>query len=225
MSLYTNQEHDFTQEEIRFLDALASQAAMAIHNASLYDEIKKRADELQQKTSALEKSNKVKMEFLGVMSHELRTPLNVIMGYTDMILDGLLGELNAEQENGLHTVARQSKNLLSMVESILDATKIEADALVARSEKVNLTELLDELRQSHQVAAEKEITLSWDYRDDLPLVETDAEKLRQILHNLINNAVKFTHQGMVTVTARIIEGSVEFTVQTSALASTRRSCH
>ncbi len=191
-------------QEIQLLTSMAGQIAVAVENASLYQEIMKRADELQRKTWQLEKADKVKMEFLGLMSHELRTPLNVIMGYTDLLFDGALGEINAAQGNGLRAVMTQSKDLLTMVENIMVATNAEAGTLVARWGKISLMEFLDELQQSHSVPAGKEIKLSWKYPTDFSLVETDADRLRQILHNLISNAIKYTEKGTVTVTARLL---------------------
>ena len=194
-------------EELQLLTSMAGQIAVAVENAWLYEEIMSRADELQRKTWELEKANKVKTEFLGIMSHELRTPLNVIMGYTDLLLDGALGEINTEQGDGLRAVMTQSKDLRTMVENVVVATNAEAGTLVARWGKMSLTEILDELQQSHSVPAAKEVELRWDYQTDFSLVETDVDRLRQILHNLINNAIKYTENGTVTVTARIIEDS------------------
>ncbi|MDP2601699.1 MAG: GAF domain-containing protein [Deltaproteobacteria bacterium] len=191
-------------QEIQLLTSMAGQIAVAVENASLYQEIMKRADELQRKTWQLEKADKVKMEFLGLMSHELRTPLNVIMGYTDLLFDGALGEINAAQGDGLRAVMTQSKDLLTMVENIMVATNAEAGTLVARWGKISLTEFLDELQQSHSVPAAKEIKLSWEYQTDFSVVETDADRLRQILHNLINNAIKYTEKGEVRITARLL---------------------
>ena len=94
LSFYTQDQHKFAHEEMDFLSTLASQAAMAIHNAQLYEQI-------QHQAVALEKSNKVKDEFLSVMSHELRTPLNLIMGYTSTVKDGIFGDINPEQQKAL----------------------------------------------------------------------------------------------------------------------------
>ncbi|MBI2359824.1 MAG: GAF domain-containing protein, partial [Deltaproteobacteria bacterium] len=101
LTFFTKEEHEFSDEEIAFLSTLAGQTAIAIENSQLYEETKKQAEELEGKNIELEKSNKVKEEFLSVMSHELRTPLNVVMGYTAMMRDGLLGEINPKQGEAL----------------------------------------------------------------------------------------------------------------------------
>jgi signal transduction histidine kinase len=115
--------HRFLHSVSRFLRTLGGQAAAAIQNSQLYEQTKKQAIDL-------EKANQVKDEFLGVMSHELRTPLNVIAGYTKIVQGRVLGEINAEQVKALDKVSRQSNELLVLVNSIMNATKIEAGAVI-----------------------------------------------------------------------------------------------
>ncbi|MBI1994764.1 MAG: GAF domain-containing protein, partial [Deltaproteobacteria bacterium] len=116
ISIFTKEQHLFTGEEIKSFSTLAGQAAVAIHNAQLFEDIKHQAVEL-------ERANSVKTEFLSVMSHELRTPLNVVMGYTGMVQDKMLGEINEEQEKVLGKVIRHSGDLLGMITSILDRSR------------------------------------------------------------------------------------------------------
>lgn len=207
LSFYTKGTYEFDFEEVEFLATLAGQASIAIHNSTLFEQTKKQAIEL-------DKANQVKDEFLSVMSHELRTPLNVIVGYTDMLHDGVLGEVNPEQNDALDKVLSRSKALLSMISSILQATSIEAEASRVDSRETNLEELLKELRSTCIVPMGKELTLKWDYPSELPLVKTDREKLKQILQNLVNNAIKFTEKGHVSISVRHIPGAqaVEFKV-------------
>jgi signal transduction histidine kinase len=182
---------DFSQPEMDLIQQLANEVAVAIQNAQLYRD--------------LEKSDKVKTEFLGVMSHELRTPLNVIIGYTNLMLDGVLGEINPQMNDGLQKVTRQSKDLLSMVESIMEATKIESESVVVETHEVDLSNFLADLRSSYGAHVEKDVSLAWDYPSALPVIKTDNFKLAHILHNLINNALKFTEAGKVTISARVVE--------------------
>jgi signal transduction histidine kinase len=153
------------------------------------------------------RSNRVKDEFLSVMSHELRTPLTSLMGYMGMMQDKILGKLTREQETALEKMAGGSKALLTMIETIMEATKIETGAIVVERNAANLTEALESLRLTYDRSVGKEIALIWDYPDDLPTINTDAAKLKQILRHLINNAIKFTEKGHVTVSARIKEGN------------------
>ena len=189
----------YTNGEVALLQTFSDQAAIAINNAQLYE--------------ALQRANKVKEEFLGIMSHELRTPLNVIIGYSSLIRDGMLGEINHEQENALKKVMIQSTELLSMLNSILQATQIESGNVVAETADVFVGQLLADLESIYELPLDKEITINWDY-PPLPAVKTDSDKLRQILRNLIDNAIKFTAKGQVTVAARFQEsqGHVVFKV-------------
>ena len=188
LTFFTREEHDFSSEEVKFLTTLAAQAAIAIYNAQVYEE--------------MVKANQVKNEFLSVMSHEFRTPLNVITGYTGMLKDKGLGEINSEQEKALQKTIDRSRELLAMINGILYATSIEAEAVKVETHNVNLTDFLNELESSYDIPLSKEVTLKWDYESNLPVVKTDSEKLRHILENLINNAIKFTERGQVTLSAR-----------------------
>ena len=199
LSFYCQRERYFSDEEVNFLRTLAGQAAGAIQNSQLYEQTKQQAIDL-------EKANKVKDEFLGVMSHELRTPLNVIAGYTKIVQDGVLGEINAEQVNALDKVTRHSNELLVMVNSIMDATKIEAGAVIVECDELPLPEFLDELKLLYEYPLGKDVILRWAYASNLPVIRTDRDKLKHILQNLINNALKFTEVGHVTVSASHVAG-------------------
>jgi signal transduction histidine kinase/putative methionine-R-sulfoxide reductase with GAF domain/HAMP domain-containing protein len=192
--------------EVQLLEALADQIAVAIENSELYENVKQKVEELQQKTAELERANKVKDEFLSVMSHELRTPLHGVIGYMGLMQDKMLGDLNQEQERALDKMSGFSKDLLTMIESIMEATKIEAGAIVVEQQTVNLTDFLNDLRSAYPIPLSKKLTLNWDLSPGLPLIETDSTKLKQILQNLINNAIKFTDEGSVTVSARCLDG-------------------
>jgi len=183
--------------EIQLLEAVADQVAVAIENSQLYGEMVKLAADLS-------RSNKVKDEFLSVMSHELRTPLNVVMGYTGMIKDRMLGEINPEQEKALEKVISRARDQLTMISSILQATQLEAEGVKVESQEFGLGDFLGDLRSSYEGSFGKELTLIWDYPSDLPVIKTDSEKLKHILQNLINNAIKFTEKGSVKVSARCL---------------------
>jgi len=190
----------YSDSEVALVQTFADQAALALENARLYEEMVKLAADLS-------RSNKVKDEFLSVMSHELRTPLNVVMGYVGMIKDGMLGEINPEQEKALEKVLTQSRDQLGMINGILQATQMEAEGVRVERREVRLEDFLDDLRSGYEIPLGKELSVIWDYPPELPVVHTDAEKLKQVLQNLINNAIKFTEKGNVTVSARYLNGS------------------
>jgi signal transduction histidine kinase len=191
----TKEEHHFAEEEIGFLLTLTGQVAIAYHHAQLFDQIQRQANDLRQ-------ANHVKDEFLGVVSHELKTPLNVIAGYSSMLTEGMLGEITPIQQKALQTVSRQSKELHNLINSVLQVNSIEAEMLQAEFQQVNFWEFLSELRAFYDYPLAKDVRLIWELRTDLPIVDADRGKLRHILENLINNAIKFTDQGSVTISAR-----------------------
>jgi signal transduction histidine kinase/HAMP domain-containing protein len=195
LSFYLREEHRFTDREIEFFTMLGGQTSIAINNSLLYERTRQQA-------AALEKSNKIKDEFLSVISHELRTPLNVIMGYTTMLKDSVLGEINSAQKDALGKIANRTGDLLSMINAILNVISIDARSATTESEEVDLAAFMDELKSDFSaIERTKEISLKWDYPANLPIMESDSKKLKTILQNLISNALKFTEQGTVTVSA------------------------
>ena len=212
LGFYTKEARQFTEEEVEFLKALGGQAAIAIHNAQLYEEITRQAAEL-------EKASKVNSEFLGVISHELKTPLNVVMGYTGMIKDKIL----VDQDRALGRIAKSSNELLTMIDSILDATRIESGATSVQSEGFHLGNFLIELKSFYDFSPDKEVRLVWDYPSELPMIRTDSVKLKHVLQNLINNAIKFTDKGHVTISVRMKQATGERQQAEKALTHASRS--
>lgn len=212
IGFYTRQQLHFSNEQIEFLSTFAGQAAIAINNSQLYGQTRKQAVELQE-------ANKAKAEFLSVMSHELRTPIAAVIGYTEMIRNKLLGRINQEQEQTLGKIFRNSKDLLSMINSILEASRIESQTVKVEAHEVPLGRFLGELRASYDVPINKDVTLVWRYPEDLPIIRTDGWKLRHIVQNLIDNAVKYTDRGRVTISARHFSRNqtVEFRVEDTGI--------
>jgi signal transduction histidine kinase/HAMP domain-containing protein len=210
LGFYLKEQHSFPKEEVEFLSALAGQVAIGINNAQLYEKIKKQASEL-------EEANQAKDEFLNVMSHELRTPLNVITGYAEVLSQGVLGEIQREQLHAVKTISFQSRELLRMINEILQVGSIEAGKVKANCENVNMLDFLIELRSGYEILSKKEISLHWNIPSRLPIVRTDGEKLKHVLQNLINNAIKFTENGSVTVSAECISKALEFKVKDTGI--------
>ena len=196
IAFYAKGHGAFSDQENEFLGALAGQAAAAIRNSQVHGEIKKLA-------SDLERANHVKDEFLGVMSHELRTPLNVAKGYVEMLQTGFFGNLVAEQQEALDKVAAQHRVQLGMVNNILNAIAMESEVARAHYEDVSLIDLFDELHDAYPQPLDGKLTFHWNYPLDTHAVRTDKTKLQYIPHNLINNAVKFTPEGSITVSAKL----------------------
>ena len=193
----TREEHEFGDEEIDFLSTLAGQAAIAIHHAELYAQIQRQAEDLRG-------AHRVKDEFLRVVSTQLKTPLSVITGYADMFLEGLLGAMTPIQEKAIETVSRQSKDLHALISTVLQVSNIEAEPLHIERHEINVWEFMSELRALYDYPLANDVKLVWDYPADFPPVEGDHRKLRQIFENLINNAIKFTERGTITITVRYL---------------------
>jgi signal transduction histidine kinase/CheY-like chemotaxis protein len=195
VGFYTREEHEFSNDEVQFLNTLTGQVAVAINNSRLYEEIKSQAAEL-------EKANQVKAEFLSVMSHELRTPINVMMGYVELVQEGLLGEIKPEQNEALKKSLHHSRNLLGMITDILQVTRIQAQDIKLENSNISLSRIIDDLKAAYEISLKKELTLSWDVPFGLPPLETDGNKVKQILRSLIDNAIKFTEAGTVRIAVR-----------------------
>lgn len=213
------QPKNFSQEEVDLLEQLANGAAIAIHNIQLYEKAKQQAVEL-------EKANKAKDEFLSIMSHELRTPINVILGYSGLLKEEVLGNLTEDQKGALEKVFRQAQYQLEMVNGMLQTAQIEAGATRVANEEVSLSDFFEELRLTYDISTPgNKLTLRWDLPPELPVIKTDSEKLKHIFQNLINNAVKFTENGTVNISARYIPapGIVEFKVADTGVGIPKES--
>ncbi len=172
-------------------------------------EQKRVADSLYEAKMAAEDANKMKSEFLANMSHEIRTPLNAIIGFSTILIDKLEGNITytAYLENIIHS----GKVLLNLINDILNLSKVEAGQMVINLQPLNLNRLIEETLSVFKLkASEKGIVIVTEIADALPgSLVTDEKYLRQVLFNLIGNAVKFTHKGNVVVKVELIPKNVE----------------
>ena len=149
-----------------------------------------------------EQRNLAKTELLNILSHELKTPLTVIASYAQAIKSSALGPINPDQEQALSKVVRQTDNLENIVNVILESASVETGAVLVQSEELVLSEFLDELKQNCEgVGVNSAVVLVWDYPVPMPVVRSDPGKLKIILLNLINNAIKFTDAGEIRIRA------------------------
>jgi len=182
---------------IGILCVLRLRAEEALRNA--HDELEMR---VRERTAELERANQLKDEFLGFVSHELKTPVNVIKGYSEILRDKTLGDVNKDQENAIEKIMNNSDDVLNMIYGLLDVERLEAGMVKVENHETDLVNFLDDLRVTHDPLMVKELSLNWDYPSDLPVIRTDGEKLKHILQNLINNAVHYTDKGHITVSVR-----------------------
>ncbi|MBP0016893.1 MAG: PAS domain S-box protein [Cyanobacteria bacterium SBLK] len=192
--------------ETTLLEQLAVQVAIAIQQAELYRQLSEKLDQekqvqlqLQQAKEAADTANRAKSEFLANMSHELRTPLNAILGFTQIMARSSL--LPSEEQEYVEIISRSGEHLLSLINDILDLSKIEAGRISLDLEGFDLFELLDNLQSMLQLKAEsKGLSLTFHRSAELPqFIQSDRKKLRSTLINLIGNAIKFTERGSISV--------------------------
>ena len=213
LGLGSLREYDYNKEAA-FLETISRQVAISLVNAMLYEQIKNQADELEQRvrerTAELEvamqqaqEADRIKSAFLASMSHELRTPLNSIIGFTGILLQGLAGNLNEEQQKQMGMVQTSARHLLRLINDVLDISKIEAGQLELSRELFNPAEALRRVIQIVSPLAEKKgLSISLDISPEVGLIYNDRRRVEQILINLLNNAVKFTDKGGIRVTCR-----------------------
>lgn len=202
----------FKQTEITILQTMTGQLANAIGNARLYQEV-------QREKVAAEAANRAKSAFLANMSHEIRTPMNAILGFAELLQ--MDKSLSARQRENVVTIRHSGEALLTLINSILDLSKVEAGRMVLNTQVFDLQLLLKNLEELFSLqAAEKGLRLSFQYPDSLPrLVHADESRLRQILINLIGNALKFTREGQVVVCCRQARNAEYQALGTTALGT------
>jgi signal transduction histidine kinase len=165
-------------------------------NQTLEQRVQQRTRELQTANEKLQELDRLKSTFVSIVSHELRTPMTSIKGYVENMLDGLAGALTDKQSRSLERVKHNIDRLTRMINELLDLSRIEAGRMELRLAPVSLLDVAAEVVESYQAAArEKSVTLRAAPRQNLPLVNGDADKLNRILTNLVHNAIKFTPQG------------------------------
>jgi two-component system, NtrC family, sensor kinase len=198
---------EFAPEVIDLLRTFATQSALAIQNARLFREI-------EDKSHQLEVASQHKSEFLANMSHELRTPLNAIIGFSEVLSERMFGELNEKQEEYLKDIYASGTHLLSLINDILDLSKIEAGRMELELTDFHLPTALDNaLTLVRERAARRSIALHTSIANRLGEIRADERKIRQVVLNLLSNAIKFTPEGgRIEVAAVPRDGFVEVSV-------------
>jgi signal transduction histidine kinase len=184
---------EFPAPVVDLLQTFAAQSVLAIHNARLFHEIEEKGREL-------EIANKHKSQFLANMSHELRTPLNAILGYTELILDNIYGDVPEKIQEVLERLEKNGRHLLSLINDVLDLSKIEAGQLTLSLNEYSMREVVQTVSTSVEaLAAEKKLELKVMVPKDLTAGKGDEQRIAQVLLNLLGNAIKFTEEGEVRV--------------------------
>lgn len=197
LNVTSNTPRTYSEDERRFLRAVADLAAAAVERTRLYHEQVQVAEKLRA-------VDQMKSQFLASMSHELRTPLNAILNFTDFVALGMLGEVNDAQRDALQKALDSGRHLLSLINDVLDMTKIEAGMMTLFLEDAvdPHAEIQQVIAAAHSLIADRPINFVKDIDADLPRLRVDRRRLRQMLLNLLSNAIKFTEQGSVTLSAK-----------------------
>ena len=178
--------------------------------ASRTEELEQKTTELEQANIELKKLDELRSTFLANMSHELRTPLNSIIGYTDLLLDRVDGDITGEQEKSLTKVHKNAKNLLILINDILDMSRIESGRVELDLREIDLQDIIQETVYALEpLINKKALIIDTDFDGNLPLVYADPDKVRQVVTNLLHNAIKFTSEGSITIRAKASEMGVE----------------
>jgi len=163
-----------------------------------------------------ESADQIKSDFLSIVSHELRTPLVSIIGYNDLLLDGVAGKLTEEQVDALKKIDRNSKSLLGLINAILDFNRLEAKSVEAK--EIEIPDLIEEIKSETQtLMSESGLDFVFKIETGLPPVKTDPSKLKIVLKNLIDNAIKFTEKGSITVNVYKCNNGIEFSVSDTGI--------
>ena len=194
----------FSKPVEKLLQTFATQSVVALHNAQLFREIEEKGREL-------EIANKHKSQFLANMSHELRTPLNAILGYTELIIDNIYGDVPEKIREVLERLEKNGRHLLGLINDVLDLSKIEAGQLIFSLNDYSMGEVVQTaITAVEALAVEKKLELKTRIPQDLSIARGDEQRIAQVLLNLLGNAIKFTDEGEVRV--EVIESDETFSV-------------
>ena len=207
LTLTRSEVRPFTDKQIELVSTFADQAAIAIENVRLFDEI-------QDKSRELAEASQHKSQFLANMSHELRTPLNAILGYTELMVDGAYGEPSERMLGVLKRLEANGRHLLGLINDVLDLSKIEAGQLVLELSDYSVQDIAQTVRSTLEpLAADKKLAFKLELAPELPPGRGDGRRLTQVLINLVGNAIKFTDAGEVAIKAEANNGAFYVSVR------------
>jgi signal transduction histidine kinase len=211
LDLQSNVANRFGEDDIRIHTTLAAQVAVALQNATLYAEQLKTAERLRE-------VDRLKSEFLASMSHELRTPLNSIIGFADVLLEGIDGPLNERMNEDVSLIRDSGRHLRALIGEMLDMSKIEAGVMELHYEQINVPQFAQEIiANAKPLAVGKDLEISLNVAPGLNVIMADRTRLTQILLNLMSNAIKFTETGSITLSMGEHDGGLLASVKDTGI--------
>jgi signal transduction histidine kinase len=207
LALTRSEVRAFTDKQIELVSTFADQAAIAIENARLFEEVQARTRELAKTVEDLEIASQHKNQFVANMSHELRTPLAAILGYAELMQEGIYEPQGARSLDALTRIRSNGKHLLGLINTVLDIAKIESGQFTLNITEYAIESVVETVRSATEsLAQNKKLTLTTSVDKSLPVGLGDEQRLTQVLLNLVGNAIKFTDTGEVRVTAKTVNG-------------------
>jgi len=219
----------YNDEDLKTLATIASQSALAIKNSQLYNETKgfsltlqreveRQTKELKQANEDLTKLDKAKSDFISIASHQLRTPLTAIKGFTSMILEGSYGRTTKVVHDKLEKIYESAERLIRLVNDLLDLSHMEGGKMEFNFQKINLTQMVKSVSEELDIQAQKKkLKLTVNLPDQDLFVKADEQKLRQVVMNLIDNAIKYTEKGKAEVSLKESDNKVQFSVKDTGM--------
>jgi len=219
----------YFKQDIDLLSALASQASIALQNARLYSEVKgfsvklekevaDRTEELKMANEELKKLDHVKTEFLSITSHQLKTPLAAIKGYSSLLLEGTYGKITKKTIEPIKNIQQINEKLITLITDLLNITRMDMGKMTFDFKELAMEDIVDELVTELKVIAQKKnLFLQWEKPIGLPKVFADAEKIRQVILNIIDNAIKYTRTGGVTIKAENDDSKIKIEISDTGL--------
>jgi len=220
----------FTNEDIKTLETIASQAGIAIENARLYEEMKDFSKTLQKEVSRQTKTLKdanvrlkqldvAKSEFISLASHQLRTPLTIIKGYVSMMMEGTWGEVKGKQKEQLEKIYSSNERLIRLVEDLLTVSRIESGRLDFDWKTISFEDMVDSVvKEFDQVVKDKGLRLRFiKPKEKLSKIRMDSLKIRQVVQNLIDNAIHYTEEGGITIRLKEKNNKILFSIKDTGI--------
>jgi signal transduction histidine kinase len=213
LALARSDVRPFTDKQIDLISTFAGQAAIAIENVRLFEEVQARTRELAKTVEDLEIASQHKSQFVANMSHELRTPLAAILGYAELIQEGFYEPQGPKSLDALIRIRSNGKHLLGLINTVLDIAKIESGQFTLNMTEYAMESVVETVRSATEsLAQNKKLALKTDVAKSLPIGLGDEQRLTQVLLNLVGNAIKFTDSGEVRVIAKAVNGHFNVSV-------------